>query len=185
MLKLNIGCGPNKIEGYVNIDSVASVEPDLVHDVMKETLPYADSTVNEILFFHCIEHVRKCYHEVMLKEFMRVLEPGGVIYISYPDFESCAKNWIINKNGMRKFWEATIFGRQLHEGDYHVCAMSHEYLADVLMLCGFTNIISTLEPNELYNKITSAYKPPSVEINYEHYEDILRTDTQNMVVEVK
>src|SRR6266850_2009134 len=34
-MKLNIGCGENKLEGYVNVDIEESVKPDLAIDVRK------------------------------------------------------------------------------------------------------------------------------------------------------
>jgi len=47
-MKLNLGCGSKKLEGWINVDSVAGVEPDLLHDI---SLPfqYADYSIDEIL----------------------------------------------------------------------------------------------------------------------------------------
>ena len=167
MLALNVGCGSNKIEGYINIDTEESCKPDLIHNMLEKPLPYETGTVDRILFFHCIEHIRKGYHLGILAEFYRVLKPEGQIFISYPNFWECARLWHDNAGAKRNFWEATIFGRQLYETDYHVCAMNPDELAEMLDRCGFKQIISCPEPNEPYNAITFALKGDIVVSNYE------------------
>ena len=54
-LKLHLGCGTNKLEGWVNVDSVADCQPDLVHDV-SQPLPYQNESVDEILAEDLLEH---------------------------------------------------------------------------------------------------------------------------------
>lgn len=166
-MKLNIGCGPNKIEGYINIDSEECVHPDLIHDITEGPLPYEDGSVDEITFFHCIEHVSKVAHEIILMDFRRVLKDGGRIYISYPNFRKCAQNWLVNKDGNRAFWEKTIYGRQIHKGDYHVAAITPDYMAELLLHCGFDSILSIDEENDDYNTITTAKKILNAPISYE------------------
>ena len=179
-MKLNIGCGSNKIDGYVNIDTEESCKPDLLHDLMEAPLPYEDGTVEEILFFHCIEHIRKCLHETVLNEFRRVLAPNGKLYISYPNFWECAQRWKNNTNGEKKFWEATLYGRQLYDADYHVAAMDPTELHDLLGRLGFKGMFSTPEPAEPYNTITFAKKSTDV---CEAYEDLIQRDIREMVIQ--
>lgn len=178
-MKLNLGSGLSKFKGYINIDSDKNCNPDLVLDFTQRKLPYAQGSVDEILFFHCIEHIQKKYHDGILEECSRVLKFGGIILISYPDFWECATRWKNNTNGLRNFWEATLFGRQLSKYDFHVCAMSSDELNQQLYDCGFENIITKSETGEPYNKITKAVKkkPP-----YKTYEELLATDIRNMEV---
>lgn len=178
-MKLNIGCGSNKIEGYINIDTEESCQPDLIHDLMEKPLPYEDGTVEEILFFHCIEHIRKVLHQTILTEFQRVLTPSGRLYISYPNFWECAQRWKNNTGGERKFWEATLYGRQLYPADYHVAAMDPVELTDLLGKCGFTGMLSTPEVGETYNTITFAKKCAG---GCDEYEELIQDDVRNMVI---
>jgi len=53
MLKLNLGSGPEKKEGYVNVDVMDGA--DLVHD-LTNPLPYPSESVDEIFASHIIEH---------------------------------------------------------------------------------------------------------------------------------
>jgi SAM-dependent methyltransferase len=179
-VKLNIGCGSNKIEGFINIDTEESCHPDLIHNLMESPLPYENGSVDEIVFFHCIEHIRKIYHRGILLEFSRLLKYGGKLLISYPNFWECAQRWHQNTGANRKFWEATLYGRQLYETDYHVCAMNPDELCETLYTCGFENVSSYPEPLEIYNTITFATRA-----NYQipNYEDVIATDMRKMVIE--
>lgn len=180
-IKLNLGCGSNKIKGFINIDTEPDCKPDLVLDIINKSLPYKDDTVDEILFFHCIEHIRKPLHRRVLMEMNRVLKPDADLYISYPNFWECAKRWKSNANGQRTFWEATLYGRQLYPADYHVCAIDPDELILLLYECGFKNAISYPEPKESYNTVTTALKNAKGPVPT--YETVVARDMQNMRVQ--
>lgn len=179
MLKLNLGSGSAKIPGYINIDSEKECKPDLVLDFTAHSLPYKVESVDEILLFHCLEHIQKDKHYKLLKECARVLKLGGRIYISYPNFWECAQRWHQNTAGLKKFWEATIYGRQLYQADYHVCIVDPDELALLLFDCGFTNVRSLPEPDEMFNSVTAAtkIKPP-----VPSYETLVTNDMRSMKV---
>lgn len=179
-LRLNLGCGANKIKGYVNIDTEPSVKPDLVVDFTKQRLPYKNGTVDEIIFFHTIEHIRKIFHNVIISECSRVLKLGGKILISYPNFWECAKRWKDNEMGRRDFWEATIYGRQLFPSDYHVSAIDPDELKLSLIQWGFDEIYHAPEdpPNE-FNSVTVGIK---LKKPYTNYVDLLKHDVDSMEV---
>lgn len=157
-LRLNLGSGDTKIDGYVNIDVNAALKPDLVHNFITEQLPYKDNTVDEIIFFHCIEHIRKIYHRRILAECWRVLKPKSRIIISYPEFTKCYKNWKTNYRGKKDFWEATMFGRQSHAADFHVCPMNTPDFQTMLLECGFTELLTKPEILELHNTTVTGIK---------------------------
>jgi len=75
-LRLNLGCGYSKIEGYVNIDNRPEVSPDLVCDVISG-LPYEDNSVDEIRAFDFLEHIPIGKTIGVITEIWRVLNPGG------------------------------------------------------------------------------------------------------------
>ena len=156
--KLNVGCGSNKIKGYINIDGEASCKPDLILDITRKKLPYEDNSINEIVMFHCLEHISKRFHSKVLLEFARVLKQGGSLIVSYPNFWECAQRWYANTYGERTFWEATIYGRQLYPGDSHVCIVDPDELTELLCSCGFDGVYNFPEPDELYNSVTVATK---------------------------
>lgn len=156
--KLNLGCGSNRIEGYIGLDAEKSCKPDIIHDFLKEPLPFKAETIGEIVFFHAIEHIPKARHMGILIELFRVLKTGSKVYITYPDFWECATRWKKNERGKREFWHATLYGRQLYPSDFHVCAMDPVELDSLLREIGFINVATHHEKLEPYNAITIATK---------------------------
>lgn len=84
-MKLNLGCGRNIMEGWVNIDGVASPGVDLVWNLDEQhmlRLPYEDDSVDELLLSHVIEHLH--YPLPLMQELHRVAKPGAIITIRCP-----------------------------------------------------------------------------------------------------
>jgi predicted SAM-dependent methyltransferase len=157
-LVLNLGCGSNKIKGALNIDKEKSCKPDMLLDFAKD-LPFPNDFVDKIFFFHVIEHIKEVDHLDLLKEFRRVLKKDGQLYISYPEFVVCAKNYIDNVGGHRDFWRNTIFGRQLYPSDYHIALMDSRKFVNLLDQAGFGNILVVEESKqEPYNSLAYATK---------------------------
>ena len=76
MIKLNLGCGLRRIEGYTNIDNRAEVNPDIVCDIF-DRLKYDDSSVDEVRAFDFLEHIPIGKTVAVIEEIYRVLKPGG------------------------------------------------------------------------------------------------------------
>jgi GT2 family glycosyltransferase len=89
-LMLNLACGHDYGEEYINVDLYAPEDAkcDVRYDVQK--LPYDDNSIDQIKAFHIIEHFHFFEIQEVLKEWHRVLKPGGVLYLETPDFlETC------------------------------------------------------------------------------------------------
>lgn len=172
MLRLNLGCGSNRIDDCINIDVEKGVNPDVVCDFLHDRLPYQDGEVDEVFLFHTIEHIQKKHHMRLFDEVYRVLKLDGKFYLSYPEFTKCAQNWIENKNGKREFWEATIFGRQAYASDYHVCIMDPHELKLKLWASGFKDVQHTPEYPETYNTVTVCRRGVN---KYMSYEELIAT----------
>ena len=157
-MKINYGCGETKLESYINIDIEESTKPDLVLDLRKQPFPYEDFSVEEIVCTHNIEHIEYKYHPPILAEFQRVLISSGRLILAYPEFEKCVKNFLSNYKGLKDFWRATLYGRQLYPGDYHVTPMITEDLIPLLKDVGFTNIRYIPEIDQEFNTFLSCVK---------------------------
>src|SRR6185295_17614324 len=85
-MKLNLGCGDKILPGYVNVDVAESRldrKPDVVCDLHVLT-PFEDGVADEILSVHVIEHFWRWEVVDVLKEWLRVLKPAGLMVIECP-----------------------------------------------------------------------------------------------------
>ena len=167
-MKLNLGCGTSKIDGYVNVDIDPQCDPDEVFD-FRLKLPYEDNSIEKIVMYHVIEHIEKKYHYDMLKEIHRVLQPEGELVLAFPEFTKVVQNWKDNKRGMRDFWEATIYGRQASPSDFHVSLMDTDQLSIHLVRHGFSILSTHSEPGQDFNTVIKCSKVECVT-----YEKVLR-----------
>ena len=87
-MKLNLGSGGKKLEGYTNIDIRPEFEPDVVGDIC-DLSKFGDNTVDEVRLDATYEHIYPHKRLAALKEWYRVLRPGGKLVINWlPDFEA-------------------------------------------------------------------------------------------------
>ena len=82
-IRLNIGCDRTQISGFIGVDFNPDVHPDVVADAKE--LPYEDNTVDEIYASHVLEHLTWDDGMKALKEWYRVLKPGGMLTVATPD----------------------------------------------------------------------------------------------------
>ncbi len=115
-MKLHLGCGTKKLEGWVNLDSVASCQPDLVHDLM-QPLPYADQSVSEVLAEDLLEHFDKYMRYVVLGDWLRVLSVGGTVTLQVPNFKKILFKYF--KFGFNNFVDF-IFGENLWNSKFYI-----------------------------------------------------------------
>lgn len=169
-MKLNLGCGSNKLEGYINVDCDSKLEPDWILDFKDLIWPWEKSSVSQVVCFHTMEHIPRRYHQTIYSNILGILVPDGELWLTFPDFNKCANNYLSNYKGMKQFWEATIFGRQSCPADFHVCALTLECVSLELVRCGFDPYYQGYEPLEPFNAVIKANKNP----NYMTYEDALR-----------
>jgi predicted SAM-dependent methyltransferase len=87
---LNLGCGTDIRAGWVNLDVAALPGVDVVHDLNRMPLPFADGEFALIHAKDVLEHVN--YVDV-LRELHRILRSGGTLEIQVPHFTS-ADNYI-------------------------------------------------------------------------------------------
>lgn len=84
-LKLNLGCGSDFREGYLNIDKCHLPGVDLLWDLEKTPLPFDDNAVSEVQCSHILEHI-VCFLNLM-EELHRICKPGAVIHVAAPYYK--------------------------------------------------------------------------------------------------
>ena len=81
---LQIGCGEDQLEGYVNLDLHSDVDPDVVHNIEDTPWPFRSGSFDEVVANHVLEHVLPDAIPNVFAEAGRVLSPGGVLRIAVP-----------------------------------------------------------------------------------------------------
>jgi len=137
-LRLNLGCGGFPIEGFLNVDQFADVNPDLVCDVTG--LPYEKGSVSEIYAGHLLEHFRFDDGMKALRYWFSLLKPGGVIGISVPDYDFLVKEYVKNPtpDSLKVFNDVYIYSGI--QPSPHLYAYSAALLKQVMEEAGFINI---------------------------------------------
>jgi len=150
-VKLNLGCGDKRLEGWINTDRVyIKGIVDKVLDI-RDLNEFEDLSVDVIYASHVIEHIH--YSEILntLAEWHRVLKINGKVMISTPDLFMWAKKYI---EGNDDWWnrygvqEAIIqtsayrFVEHLYAlgGGIHKCAFDEGLLTTYLKLAGFFDV---------------------------------------------
>lgn len=87
--KLNLGCGGNRIPGWLNVDLQPA--PGAVHMDARKRWPFPDNAFDAILCEHMIEHVDKDFTRHIMAESLRVLRPGAPLRLVTPDLASFAR----------------------------------------------------------------------------------------------
>jgi SAM-dependent methyltransferase len=84
LLRLNLGCGLDIMDGFVNADLVALPGVDQVCDLDVDPWPWKDARVAYIKASHVYEHVDNPV--LFMTEAWRILAPGGLLDIRVPWF---------------------------------------------------------------------------------------------------
>lgn len=83
-MKLHLGAGYKRFDGFLNVDFDAECNPDFVVDLEKDRWPFDDNTVSEVKAHHLFEHLGDPGFFHFLKELYRVCEPNAVIEVVVP-----------------------------------------------------------------------------------------------------
>jgi SAM-dependent methyltransferase len=86
-LKLDLGCGINKKEGFVGVDIRKFEGVDVVTNLTKDW-PWLDESVDEVHCSHFLEHLVSEDRIFFVNELYRVLKPGGTCALIVPHWAS-------------------------------------------------------------------------------------------------
>ncbi len=106
-LKLNLGCGPNIKEGWINIDLLENADLNLD---LRKPFPFQNDSCSIIYSEHFFEHLD--YPDLacsFLKECFRILKPGAIFSVVVPDIELILNSYV--KGGTAEYYAAQ---RQWH-----------------------------------------------------------------------
>ncbi len=139
--RLHIG-GKQARPGWEIIDALPGPHVNHVGDA-SDLARFADGTFAEVYASHVLEHFD--YHEELaqvLREWRRVLRPGGTLYVSVPDLERLCHLYVTPRlpSAVRFDLMRMIFGGHLDAYDYHMAGLDESLLGDYLERAGFVAI---------------------------------------------
>ncbi len=147
---LNVGCGPNPNDDFINMDYFWHPKIDLCWDVTKP-FPFTSSSFNGIYTEHCLEHVAFSQCRLALKEFHRLLKPGGILRIILPDAGKYLKLYNQSLNGESvsfpysneddpNIYSPIVSVNRVFRNYGHQFAYDSEILSVILKDAGFTEV---------------------------------------------
>lgn len=165
-IRLNLGAGGVDYSGHLSVD-LYDKRAHIHMDITK--LDFDDNTVEEILASHVFEHLNP-YHSIdILKNWLRVLKPGGKLVMEMPNIEELCKRFVTASTGERYGILNAIYGsvNTTNEGgpdnitSPHLFGWWPQSTIDHLSNAGLVNIQIMNEqiPHPESNFRVEAYKP--------------------------
>jgi len=145
-MKLHIGSRQAR-EGWKTFDIAPGPEVDFTGDC-KDLSQFADGSVETIYASHVLEHVP--YNREMMKtlrEWLRVLKPGGTVMISVPDLDTLCRLFVHPQLTPENRFEVMrmMFGGQLDAHDFHYVGFDWHILNSYLGKAGFERVARVKE----------------------------------------
>ena len=137
---VELGGGGSADVYHPNVDVRAIPGVDIVCDLSKGIIPLHDGHADKIKMIHLINHLSAEAGEKVLNECLRILRPGGSLYIMVTDMEFALKRIIAD--GMVDEWATCIWGTRgnTYDADFHLWGYTESSLESLLRKIGFVDI---------------------------------------------
>jgi SAM-dependent methyltransferase len=129
-MRVNLGAGQNPIEGYDN-------SFDAGQGKKAYPLDLPDESCDEVRASHLLEHFGHRGAPTVIKEWARVLKPGGVMRLAVPDLEVIAKKYVAGEPGDYQGW---MSGGQIEPLDNHLAQYDWDSLSALMRGAGLVGL---------------------------------------------
>ncbi len=133
-MKLHLGCGKIRFDGYVNIDRRLTIATDLIGDVC--ALPFANGSLQQIESYHLVEHIARPAVASVLAHWFDLLAPNGQLVMELPDFDAAVVRYLGGADEALN----SIFGLQRFVGDAHFFGYNEARISRLCTEAGFSDV---------------------------------------------
>jgi len=165
--KLHIG-GWVEAPGWEVLDANPGPNVDHIRNA-RDLQCFADGTFSEVYASHVVEHFDyKNELVATLKEWQRVMIPGGILYVSVPDLDVLARLFIDREKLSfqdRILVMRMIFGGHVDQNDYHLVGLNEEFLTDLLRAAGFMQMRKVAGFGLFQDTSTMVFKGVPISLN--------------------
>ena len=107
LIKLHLGCWKRNIPGFTNVD-ICDL-PHVHHRRSAEDLSVFPTNSAELIYAsHVFEYFDRQEAEKVLREWHRVLVPGGTLRIAVPDFEAITRVYLKYKKNLFSYLQTNL-----------------------------------------------------------------------------
>ena len=135
-MRLHLGCGKIILPGWINTDIQVGSGVDMRLDA--RALPFPDQTFSALYACALIEHLGRWEWEAALREWCRILRPGGILYVSTGDFGAVCE-WYSRTHSMDRLL-GHLVGGQRDPWDRHGMAFDLSTLTEGMRQAGFVDV---------------------------------------------
>lgn len=155
-MKLHLGCGNKKIDGFINIDIRYLPNVDDI-DNIKYLRKYKPNSIDEIYSSHTLEHFGRWEYKQVLIRWYELLKPDGVLRLAVPNFESICEYYTKTKD--LKSLIGLLYGGQDYTENYHYNTFDFNSLKEDLTNIGFYDIKLWDNKEILIDDYSKSYLP--------------------------
>lgn len=137
-MKLHLGAGNKRIEGYINVDIMQTPAINIVDDVSRLN-KFENESADLIYACHVLEHFKRKEYFNVLKRWTEVLIPGGILRLSVPDFAKVVEVYQKGLFPLEKLL-GLIMGGQTYLYNFHYMIFDYELLERDLIELGYEDI---------------------------------------------
>ncbi len=137
-MRLYLGSRDYKPEGYLTVDIDPAMNPDIVADITKMDV-IGDSTADEVVAGHVLEHIEWPDSFLAMAEFSRVLRIGGKVKIAVPDMGALMRMIFTGDSLFHVMGLVYGVGGRANTFEAHRYGFTSGMLTDILQTLGFQN----------------------------------------------
>jgi SAM-dependent methyltransferase len=150
-LRLHLGCGDIDVPGFVNIDGRPMPHVHLVQP-LNQLSRFASNSASLVYASHCLEHYGHGELLSVLREWCRVLKPGGVVRISVPDFNHVVDMYLDQGRDVDAV-QLPLMGAQDYAFNRHYAIFNEGFLRSLLQQAGCSTVRRWQHGTEVYTSL--------------------------------